>query len=65
MLEEGSLQTQTEVLSIGYSGFPIKSKEIQRGQLEVLRLETGRSGRRNQTQALQHWNRSVKTHEQL
>lgn len=65
MLEEGSLQTQPEVLSTVYSGFPIKSKEIQRGQLEVLRLEAGRSGRRNQTQALHHWNRSVKPHEQL
>ena len=65
MLEEGSLQTQTEVLSIVYSGFPIKSKEIQGGQLEVLRLETGISGRRNQTQALPRWNRSVKPHEQL
>ena len=65
MLEEGSLQTQTEVHGIVYSGFPIKSKEIQRGQLEVHRLETGRSGRRNQTQALQRWNRSVRPHEQL
>lgn len=28
MLAEGSLQTQPEVLSTVYSGFPIKSKEI-------------------------------------
>lgn len=38
MLEERDLQSQQiEFLYITYSGFPIKTKEIQGGQLELLR----------------------------
>lgn len=47
MLEERNLQSQIDFFSIIFSGFPVKTKEIQGGQLELL-------SRQNQAQGIRH-----------